>query len=417
MTLIKKVDGILMTFEDSVNFLESLAGFGIRPGLQRITKLLEMLDNPQNKYKTIHVTGTNGKGSVCAMLSQILKTAGIKVGLFTSPHLVSYRERIRINNEDISESDFAALIGELKSCITQMIDEGNESPTLFETLTAMAFKYFADQNVEYAVIEVGLGGLLDSTNVITPEVSIITNVANDHAERCGGDLLGIARYKAGIIKPNVPVVTAAEGEPLNIIRDTAKKNHSNIFVLSEDFFIDDSLQLSLQGEYQKSNAAIAIKSAQSLNDERLTDSLIIDAISNTKWAGRFEIFNINGKTVIIDGAHNGAGAKALRNSLDKRFPIGRRVFLFGVLRDKDIDIIIDNLFQPTDFVIVTKPDSERAAEPEDICQLLRMKNINSIAIEDNVEAFDKFFDSDAEVFIAAGSLYLIGHIREIILNH
>ena len=406
-----------MTFEDSINFLESLAGFGIRPGLQRITKLLEILDNPQNKYKTIHVTGTNGKGSVCAMLSQILKTANIKVGLFTSPHLVSYRERIKINNEDISKNDFANSVEEMKSCIAQMINEGNESPTLFETLTAMAFKYFADQKVEYAVIEVGLGGLLDSTNVITPEVSIITNVANDHAERCGGDLLGIARYKAGIIKPNVPVVTGAEGEPLKIIRDTAQNNHSKIFVLGEDFFVNNSLKISLQGEYQKLNAAIAIKSAQVLNDNRVIEPLIKEAIKNTQWAGRFEIFNVNGKTVIIDGAHNGAGAKALRGSLDKKFPTNRRIFLFGVLRDKDIDTIIDNLFQPTDFVIVTKPDSERAAEPEDICQRLQAKGIKSIAITDNAEAFENFLKSEAEVFVTAGSLYLIGHIRELIKKY
>ena len=406
-----------MTFEESVNFLESLAGFGIRPGLQRITKLLEILGNPQNKYKTIHVTGTNGKGSVCAMLSQILKTANIKVGLFTSPHLVSYRERIKISNEDISESDFANLVEEMKSHIAQMIDEGNESPTLFETLTAMAFKHFADCQVEYAVIEVGLGGLLDSTNVIMPEVSVITNVANDHAERCGGDLLGIARYKAGIIKPNVPVVTGAEGEPLKIICDTAQVNHSKIFVLGEDFFVDDSLKISLQGEYQKSNAAIAVKSAQILNDKRVTDHLIKEAIKNTQWAGRFEIFNVNGKTVIIDGAHNGAGAKALKNSLDKKFPTDRRVFLFGVLRDKDIDDIIDNLFQPNDFVILTKPDSERAAEPEDICQRLQSKGIKSIAIADSAEAFEKFLNVEAEIFVAAGSLYLIGHIRELIRKY
>ena len=281
----------------------------------------------------------------------------------------------------------------------------------------MAFKYFADQKVEYAVIEVGLGGLLDSTNVITPEVSVITNVANDHAERCGGDLLGIARYKAGIIKPSIPVVTGAEGEPLKIIRDTAQKNCSKIFVLGEDFFVDDSLKLLLQGEYQKSNAAIAVKSAQILNDKRVTDPLIKEAIKNTQWAGRFEIFNVNSKTVIIDGAHNGAGAKALRNSLNKKFPTDRRVFLFGVLRDKDIDNIIGNLFQSTDFVIVTKPDSERAAEPEDICQRLQTKGIKSIAIADNTEAFDKFLNSEAEIFIAAGSLYLIGHIRELIRKY
>ena len=405
-----------MTFKESVNFLESLAGFGIRPGLQRITKLLDILDNPQNKYKTIHVTGTNGKGSVCAMLSQILKTANIKVGLFTSPHLVSYRERIKINNEDISQGEFAVLVDEMKSCISQMIDEGNESPTLFETLTAMAFKYFADQKVEYAVIEVGLGGLLDSTNVITPEVSIITNVANDHAEKCGGDLLGIARYKAGIIKPKVPIVTGATGEPLKIIRDTAQKNQSKIYVLGEDFFIDDELQISLQGEYQKLNAAIAVKSAKLVNDDKINNQLITDAIKNTQWAGRFEIFDVTGKTIIIDGAHNGAGAKALRNSLDKKFPTDSRIFLFGVLRDKDIDNIIENLFRSTDFVIVTKPDSERAAEPKDICQQLQAKGIKSIAITNNDEAFEKFLNSDEKVLVSAGSLYLIGHIRELIIS-
>ena len=405
-----------MTCKESIEYLESLAGFGIRPGLQRITKLFEILGQPQKKYKTIHVTGTNGKGSVCAMLAQILKTANIKTGLFTSPHLVSYRERFKINDIDISEDDFANLVDELKVCITSLLDEGYESPTLFETLTAIAFKYFADNDVEYAVIEVGLGGLLDSTNVITPEVSVITNVANDHAEKCGGDLLGIARYKAGIIKPNVPVVTGTSGEPLEIIRETAQKNHSKIFMLGEDFFIDESLELSLQGEYQKFNAAIAIKAAQLLNNDDINDSMIIDAIKNTHWAGRFECFNIKCKQVIIDGAHNGAGAKALRESLDKKFPTGQRIFLFGVLKDKDIDVIIENLFRPQDFVIVTRPDSERAAEPEDIVQHLKSRGIEAIAIDDNAEAFDKFINSDSKILIAAGSLYLIGHVRELLNN-
>ena len=405
-----------MTYNDAIEYLESLAGFGIRPGLQRITKLLEMLNNPQNNYKTIHVTGTNGKGSVCTMLSQILKTAGIKVGLFTSPHLISYRERFKIDDIDISEVDFTKLILEMKSLIAQMIAEGNESPTLFETLTAIAFKYFADQNVEYAVIEVGLGGLLDSTNVITPEVSIITNVANDHAEKCGGDLLGIARYKAGIIKPKIPIVTGASGEPLKIIREVSKSNQSKMYVLNEDFYVDESTKLSLQGEYQKTNAAIAIKSAQVINDDRITKSIINYAIKNTQWAGRFEIFNIEGKRIIIDGAHNGAGAEALRLSLDEQFPNEQRVFLFGVLKDKDIDVIIDNLFRSNDFVIVTRPDSDRAAEPEDICKQLQDRGIESIAVDDNFEAFKKFIQTDKKLLIAAGSLYLIGHIRDLLIH-
>lgn len=397
-----------MLYEEAINYLESLAGFGIRPGLQRIKKLLEILGEPQNKYKTIHVTGTNGKGSVCAILSQTLTATNIKTGLFTSPHLVSYCERIKINDEDISENDFAGLVDLMKKSIAKMLAAGDEHPTLFETLTAMAFKYFADQKVEYAVIEVGLGGLLDSTNVIIPEVSVITNVANDHAERCGGDILGIAKYKAGIIKPNIPVVTGAAGEPLKIIRDTAKLNNSKLYVLGEDFFVDESVQISLQGEYQKFNYAIAAMTAKIINSELRIPN------SELSWAGRFELFNLNGRQIIIDGAHNGAGAVALRESLDKKFPNSRRVFLFGVLKDKDIDVIIDKLFTAQDYIIVTRPNSERAAETEDICKRLQSKSIESAAIDNNYEAFEKFINLDGDLFIAAGSLYLIGYIRKLL---
>ena len=397
-----------MFYEEAINYLESLAGFGIKPGLQRIEKLLEILEKPQNKYKTIHVTGTNGKGSVCAILSQTLTAANIKTGLFTSPHLVSYCERIKINNEDISKNDFADLVDLMKKSIDKMLAAGDEHPTLFETLTAMAFKYFADQKVDYAVIEVGLGGLLDSTNVIIPEVSVITNVANDHAEKCGGDILGIAKYKAGIIKPNIPVVTGVSGVPLKIIRNTAKQNHSKIYILGENFFVDDSVEISLKGEYQKFNYAIAAMTVKIINpDLRIPNSKL-------SWAGRFELFNFNGKQIVIDGAHNGAGAAALRKSLDKQFPSGRRIFLFGVLKDKDIDVIIENLFTAQDYVIVTRPNSERAALPEDICKRLQSKSIESTAINNNDEAFEKFINSDGDLFISAGSLYLIGYIRKLL---
>ena len=403
-----------MKEKEAMDYLESLAGFGIKPGLERIKELLTELGQPQLNYKMIHVTGTNGKGSVCAMLSEILKYAGIKVGLFTSPHLVRYEERIRVNGEEIAARDFASLVEEMRELITKIKISGHESPTLFETLTAMAFKHFADEQVEYAVIEVGLGGLLDSTNVIRPEVSIITNVANDHAEKCGGSLLGIARHKAGIIKPFIPVVTGAKGEALQIIREVANDKHSKLFVLDEDFHFNDTIKISLQGEYQKSNAAIVIKAAHLLNDERITNSVINDALNITQWPGRFEIFNIDSKCIIIDGAHNGAGAKALRESLDKRFEHEKRTYLFGVLKDKDIDTILDNLFRSEDYVIVTKPDSERAAALEDICQRLKSRGIKVIAIENNTAAFNKFISTRNSLLIATGSLYLIGYIRELL---
>ena len=411
-----KVKNKMTNYERSINYLESLLKFGIKPGLDRIKYLLRLIDQPQEKFKIIHVTGTNGKGSVCATLAEILKTAKFKVGLFTSPHLISYRERFKINGVEISENDFTNLVDDMKILVDQMINECNESPTEFEVLTAMAFKYFADQKVDYAVIEVGLGGLLDSTNVVKPKISVITNVANDHAEKCGGDLLGIARHKAGIIKNKIPIVTGASDEPLKIISEVAKQKDSKIYVLNKDFFVDDSLKISLQGEYQKLNAAIAVETAKLLNEDQITDEVIKTAIQNVKWQGRFEIFHYGDKTIIIDGAHNGAGAKALRKSLDKKFSTDRRIFLFGVLADKDIDEMIKILFRKDDFVIVIKPNSPRAADPKKIIELLQARSIESIAIEDNEKAFEKFINSNEKILIAAGSLYMIGKIREKIIS-
>ena len=411
-----KVKNKMTNYERSINYLESLLKFGIKPGLDRIKYLLRLIDQPQEKFKIIHVTGTNGKGSVCATIAEILKTAKFKVGLFTSPHLISYRERFKINGVEISENDFTNLVDDMKILVDQMINECNESPTEFEVLTAMAFKYFADQKVDYAVIEVGLGGLLDSTNVVKPKISVITNVANDHAEKCGGDLLGIARHKAGIIKNKIPIVTGASDEPLKIISEVAKQKDSKIYVLNKDFFVDDSLKISLQGEYQKLNAAIAVETAKLLNEDQITDEVIKTAIQNVKWQGRFEIFHYGDKTIIIDGAHNGAGAKALRKSLDKKFSTDRRIFLFGVLADKDIDEMIKILFREDDFVIVSKPDSPRAADPKKISELLQARSIESIAIEDNEKAFEKFINSNEKILIAAGSLYMIGKIREKIIS-
>ena len=219
-----------MNYDEAINYLESLNTFGIKPGLERITRMLDALGNPQSKYKTIHVTGTNGKGSVCAMLSEILSTAGIKVGLFTSPHLNSYRERFKINNGNINEKNFVACIDKIVDIIDNIAISVGDHPTQFEVLTAMAFEYFADEGVEYAVIEVGLGGTLDSTNVINPVVTAITNVGMDHADKCGGTLEGIAHHKAGIIKHGVPVVTAARGGPLSIIKETAARTDRDVVV-------------------------------------------------------------------------------------------------------------------------------------------------------------------------------------------
>ena len=381
----------MKTFDDALKYLEHLCTFGIKEGLERITEITDALGKPQNFYRTIHVTGTNGKGSVCAMLTEILRTAGFKVGLFTSPHLESYRERIQVDGENIPEADFAEEIFRVKDC--------NVPCTHFEALTAAAFDYFRRRGVDIAVVEVGLGGTWDSTNIITPEVAVITNVARDH-ENILGDIDNIARNKAGIIKPNVPTVTGVDGQALEIIRSVAAEKNSPLHVVTKAF----DGEVNLRGTYQKFNAAIAIETAKILG---VGDGEIFAALRRVTWAGRFEIHG----SLVIDGAHNPHGATALRKALDETFPHGRRVFLFGVLGDKNFSDMVKILFRDDDFVIVTEPPSERAAKVETICRLLDERKISCTAIKDNFAAVEKLFDTVADVKIIAGSLYLIGAIR------
>ena len=386
----------MKTYNDALKYLERLCQFGIKEGLERTKKLADALGNPQNFYRTIHVTGTNGKGSVCAMLAEILKAHGLRVGLFTSPHLESYCERIKIDNEDISEKDFAEMIFRVKN-------SGVEA-THFETLTLTAFEYFKLRAVDVAVVEVGLGGTFDSTNIISPELCIITTVALDH-ENILGDLNSIARNKAGIIRPNVPTVTGATGEQLEIIRAVAKEKNSPLYEISSPA----NVELNLRGEYQKFNAAIAIKAAQLLG---IDDEKIFSALARVKWPGRFEVIKNSSGVIVIDGAHNPHGAAALRESLDKNFPRGKRVWLFGVLKDKNFDEMIKILFRENDFVIVTKVPSERTAEPEIICEILRGRGVECVTIENNFAAVERLKIFVGDVKIIAGSLYLIGAVRK-----
>ena len=395
----------MKTYEDALKYLDWLCVFGIKEGLERIKELTAALGEPQNFYKTIHVAGTNGKGSVCAMLAEILKTQGLRVGLFTSPHLESYCERIKINGENISENDFAEMIFRVKDC--------NVVATHFEVLTAAAFEYFKERAVDIAVIEVGLGGTFDSTNVISPELSVITNVALDH-ENILGDLENIARNKAGIIKPNIPVVTCAEGKPLEIIRAVAKEKNSPLYEISPSKLKAQSLKLNLRGEYQQMNAALAVKAAQILG---IDNDTICAALKRVEWAGRFEVIENSSGVFVIDGAHNPHGAKALRDSLDKNFLNGKRIWVFGALRDKNFDEMIKILFRADDFVIVTPPDSERAASTEILCETLRKYKISCTAVENNFEAVERLKNSFGDVKIIAGSLYLIGNVRRKIFDN
>lgn len=429
-----------MNYQEALAYLEELNAFGSKLGLVRIQRLLGLMGQPQNRYRTVHVTGTNGKGSVSVMTAGILNRSGIRTGLYISPHLVSYTERMQVDGQPISQEDFADCLGAVRVFAEQMVEEGEESPTQFEVLTAAAFFYFAAKQVEYAVIEVGLGGLLDSTNVITPEVSVITNVTLEHADRCGGTLDGVAHHKAGIIKEGVPVVTAAVGDPLTVLQQTAAEKNADIFVAGEDFHSDflsfdgrkqllefssallgvskEPYSLQMLGAHQIENSSLAVMTAQLLhqNDERITPESIGQALELTQWPGRFERMNIGEQKIIIDGAHNPAGMKALRSSLELYYPVEERVLMLGILKDKDIDSMLDILIRPNDTVILTTPQSDRASDPEFVAKKVRAQHIEVYA--DNAEALERSLElaNEERLLCIAGSLYLIGGVRQLLLE-
>ena len=437
-----------MNYTESLSYLDSLNVFGVRLGLVRIKRLLELLGNPQDSYRTIHVTGTNGKGSVSAMLACVLSQSSIRTGLYISPHLVSYTERMQIDGQPISEADFAECLTVVRSYIEQMMAEGEECPTQFEALTAAAFYYFAKKNVEYAVIEVGLGGLLDSTNVITPEVSIITNVTLEHAKLCGGTLEGVAHHKAGIIKEGVPVVTAAKGMTLDIIRKAAADHNADIFVEGEDFCVEGGdisprgqnfffsstlvgvshvpYELHLLGAHQVENAGLAIMAAYLLHnvDGRIHEAPLHEALRLVEWPGRFEVLEVpavgaaEDQIVVVDGAHNPAGMKTLRRGLDDYFPEAPRVLLLGILHDKAVDEMLKILVRPDDIIVVTPPQSDRAETLSVLAAKAQAYAGHVESCADNGAALDRslVLAGGERLLVAAGSLYLIGGLRQRLLG-
>ncbi len=422
-----------MTYEQALQYLATLGKFGINLGLARIEKLLDLMDHPERRYKTIHVTGTNGKGSTTAMLAAILKAAGIRAGMYTSPHLEDYTERFAVDGEPVDRAALAAAIAHTRGFVDKMAAEGWEHPTEFEVLTAAAFHLFAAMRVEYAVIEVGLGGLLDSTNVITPAVAVITNVTLEHTDRCGGTIAAIAAHKAGIIKPGVPAVTAARGEALDVIRREAEAKGAPLYVLGRDFYVEaaglDGLRqklafvsrrhgdlgrfsLALLGRHQVENAAAAIMAALVLADgeQRLSPAVVGNGLAAARWPGRFEV--LPGRpALVIDGAHNPAGAAVLRATLDEVFPGRPVVFVLGILADKDVAGVRDALVRAGDSVVAVRPQSERAADPSVVLAGLDAARAEAAdTVADGVDRAMALAGADGLVCIA-GSLYLVGPAR------
>lgn len=346
-----------MNYEDAVALLTSQSKFYINLGLERISKILELLGNPQDKLKCIHVAGTNGKGSVCAIIATVLQKAGMKVGLYTSPHIFNYTERIKINYNDIKKSEFANYVQK----ILTIADKNNILLTEFEILTAMMFKYFYDNDVDVVVLETGLGGRYDATNVIKKNLcSVITHIDLDHTERLGDTKSKIAFEKAGIIKPNCPVFTS---EGYEEIKDRADECNS-LFILVTP--IDDTKNLSLKGTCQRENLSLALAAVRYLFP--ISEDIIQSALKEVKHPCRFQICR---EDLIVDASHNPNGVLALKESLDLYYPDRERVFVFGCLRNKDYSQMMKILFSKNDeiyFYHFNNPNSCTVNELKEACQ-------------------------------------------------
>jgi dihydrofolate synthase / folylpolyglutamate synthase len=435
-----------VTYAEAVQFLYGLRLFGAKFGLENTFRLAALAGHPQEKLRFIHVAGTNGKGSTCAMLESIYRAAGLRVGLFTSPHLVSFRERIQVNRQLIPETEVVRLVEALQPLLRQFATDHH--PTFFEVVTVMAMKFFAEQRCELVIWETGLGGRLDSTNIVTPLASVITNIAFDHQQWLGDTLGKIAIEKAGIIKPEIPVVTATdEPEALAVIEKVAREKKALLINVGQASRLSPFEKigksetgatpvLPLPGEHQKINAALALATVEILQKQiPVSDERIRAGLASVHWPGRLQL--VQGRdeqTILLDGAHNVAGANALREALIRwnssfslssgtlkrelqqaRTETGTPITLIlGVLQDKDWQSICGTLAPLAAKIFTVPVASERTADARELAAACRAANPSAeiLACANLAEALKK--SANEKCLVISGSLYLVGEALELL---
>lgn len=414
----------------ALEYLEAFNGGGIRLGLENITLLMQRLGNPEDKLQIIHIGGTNGKGSTSAFISNALKENGYKVGCFNSPYLVTPRENIRINNEDINETDFLACVKKVTKVGAMLREEGHE-PSYFEIMVGVAFTYFYEQKVDFVVLEVGLGGALDGTNVIKKSlVSVITKISIDHKDFLGDTLTSIAEQKAGIIKENGLVVTGAqEDEVMEVLEEVCKLKKAKLIVAPCDkvkvtsvsekgtsFVVNDiPYEIGLIGAHQAYNCTIALEVLEMLKEygTPIGEAQVKKALLETRWEGRFEKIGEE-PLFFIDGAHNVDGIMALKDTikaLTKRYTIG----IVGMLKDKEVEEMLEIIMPCFEALIVTVPHNPRAMAAQCLGDKIRSYNKEVYIVNDIHEAKAKALEvaglhKNSQI-IGFGSLYMIGELR------
>ncbi len=403
-----------------------LRRFGIILGLDTIRHILVGLKNPQDRFKTIHVAGTNGKGSISSALATILKLAGYKVGLYTSPHLVRFNERICINGAEISDENVVKAYQAVRKVHT-----GDREPTFFEFSTAMAFYEFGRQKVDWAVIETGMGGRMDATNIIMPEVSIISNISLEHQSYLGNTISEIAGEKAGIIKKNIPVITGvSQKAAISALNEAAEKNSAPLYLFRKDFRVrrnkDGSfhyfgiqnqwktMRTALSGSYQVDNAALVLGASEILNQSgaNLSEDIIRQGLSENRWAGRLEVVRTS-PYVILDGAHNLDAAKHLAAFLSGQLSGKNITLVVGILDDKPYEAMMAALLPVCKKVIITQPDIDRAMPPKKLYDIAKL-GVKRVTIVPKVaDAVQKAMAEAKpdDVICIAGSLYVVGEAK------
>ncbi|KAF0215233.1 MAG: dihydrofolate synthase / folylpolyglutamate [Geobacteraceae bacterium] len=415
-----------MTYQETLAYIYSLGRFGMKPGLERITVLLQALGNPQDRLQTVHVAGTNGKGSTAAFLSSILAAGGHQVGLFTSPHLTNFTERIRINGAEISE-------GEVTALAERVMAAAPTGTTFFEMVTAMAFLHFAEKGVALAIMEAGMGGRLDATNAASGILSVITPVSLDHCDYLGKSLAEIAFEKAGVVKQGRPVVVSAQSpEALAVIERQCAQRGSPIFRYGENFSASwdadglayrgirtalAGLKPGIAGRYQAANAATALCAAELLTAPGFDPdaAALKRGIENAKWPGRMEVMG-GAPGILLDGAHNPAGGLALAESLED-IPRERLLLVAGVMEDKDVDGILGPLLPLIDHAFAVSPTLARALSSERLAAFLCSSGVKCVDAGSVKAGLDlaKKMARPADLILVCGSLFTVGEARAYLL--
>lgn len=420
-------------YEETITYLYQLRRLGTKFGLENIQGLSQLLGNPHVHYRSIHIAGTNGKGSTASILASILKQSGLKVGLFTSPHLSSFTERVSIDGIAISEAEVVELAAFIRNSIAKYNSSLN--PTFFEFVTALAFYYFSLHRVDYGIFETGMGGRLDATNILRPIVSVITNISMDHMACLGTTIEAIAFEKAGIIKTDTDVVTGITGVGLSVIEDVAQSKNAPLHIYRRDFFVTvkdskkglfqykgfatyEDLYIPLNGKHQVDNAALGIRVCEILEKRGLLPdgAQIRSGLKETKMIGRIEVIS-QSPLIVLDGAHNPEAIKAVIATVRSLFPDKKIILVAGMMEDKDIKGTMEPMLQIVKTLILTKPEGQRAAQPETIARLINVSLSDEIKITHSVaEALKMAFSLQNEdtLVLVTGSFYVAGEARTIL---